>query len=145
MGEATIVKDAISPPIPHVVLPPGSKQVRVRAIDTTTRLACDPGLMMEPAINDNRSFEMQTMCFLLDHQGEQGTEHVLFDCGSRKDFWNSSPHTCNVIATYITGLEVKYGVHEILESSGFNLENLSRYTIISQVGGKGCVRSGNNG
>ncbi|KAH7265764.1 beta-lactamase-like protein [Fusarium solani] len=64
------------------------------------------------------------MCFLLEHKTDLGSEYVLFDCGSRKDFWNGSPQTNKMIASNLVGMQVDHGVDEILASSGFDLASL---------------------
>lgn len=113
-------------PAPHLNLPTSSNTVCVRAIDTTARLVCDARAFVQPGIVGHEKLNMKTMCFLLEHKNEQGdTEHVLFDCGSRKDFWNGSPQTQRMIGGHVPAVEIDYGVDEILTRSGFDLANLS--------------------
>ena len=102
-------------------LPVSSKTVRVQAIDTTTRMSCDANAFVQPQIKNHERLNFKTLCFLLEHDGE----FILFDCGSRKDFWNSSPQTSKMIGSHVPGLEIKSGVDEILVNQGFDLDNLS--------------------
>lgn len=111
------------PPILRVPASPNT--VRVRAIDTTTRMVCNAGTFVEPSIKGHERLNFDTMCFLVDHATDFGTEHVLFDCGARKDYWNSPPSTKKMIGTNIPALEIQYGVDEILTMNGFDLEDLS--------------------
>ncbi|KAK2468907.1 hypothetical protein H9L39_19499 [Fusarium oxysporum f. sp. albedinis] len=113
--------DGIKPEKPPVLeLPASSKTVQVKAIDTTTRMACDARAFVQPQIKNHERLNFRTLCFLLEHDGE----FILFDCGSRKDFWNSSPQTSEMIGAQVPGLEIESGVHEILVEQGFNLDDL---------------------
>ncbi|KAF5617821.1 metallo-beta-lactamase superfamily [Fusarium sp. NRRL 25303] len=105
---------------PVLELPTSSKTIRVKAIDTTTRMACDSRAFVQPQIKNHDRLDFRTLCFLLEHDGE----YVLFDCGARKDFWNSSPHTSEMIGAHVPSLEVESGVDEILVGHGYELDNL---------------------
>ncbi|KAM6510428.1 hypothetical protein FSOLCH5_010868 [Fusarium solani] len=109
-----------SKPAPDLELPSSTRTVRVRAIDTTTQMACDAHAFVQPQIKGHEKLNFKTMCFLIEHEGE----HILFDCGSRKDFWNGSPHTQSMIGGHVPAVEIKYGVDEILTMRGFNLHDL---------------------
>ncbi|RKK10095.1 hypothetical protein BFJ65_g15395 [Fusarium oxysporum f. sp. cepae] len=112
--------DIKSEKAPTLELPSSSKTVRVQAIDTTTRMSCDANAFVQPQIKNHERLNFKTLCFLLEHDGE----FILFDCGSRKDFWNSSPQTSKMIGSHVPGLEIKSGVDEILVNQGFDLDNL---------------------
>ncbi|KAH7150757.1 beta-lactamase-like protein [Fusarium sp. MPI-SDFR-AT-0072] len=112
--------DIKSEKAPTLELPSSSKTVRVKAIDTTTRMSCDANAFVQPQIKNHERLNFKTLCFLLEHDGE----FILFDCGSRKDFWNSSPQTSKMIGSHVPGLEIKSGVDEILVNQGFDLDNL---------------------
>ncbi|KAI8673119.1 Lactamase-B domain-containing protein [Fusarium sp. Ph1] len=111
-------------PFPGLDLPASSATVRVQAVDTTTRMVCNAAVFIQPPIAHHSTLNLNTMCFLLEHKTDLGSEYVLFDCGSRKDFWNGSPQTNKMIASNLVGMQVDHGVDEILASSGFDLENL---------------------
>jgi hypothetical protein len=113
-------------PSPHLHLPASSKTVRVRAIDTTTRMVCDARAFVQPPIAGHEKLNFKTMCFLLEHTTTSGPEYVLFDCGSRKDFWNGSPQTQRMIGGHVPAVQIDKGVDEILTSTGFNLQDLSK-------------------
>lgn len=103
-----------------------SPTVVVRAIDTTARLVCNAEAFVQPLIVGHDKLNMRTMCFLLEHQGPDGLERVLFDCGARKDYWNGSPHSCRMIGGHVPSLEVEMGVDEILVKGGVQLSDLSK-------------------
>ncbi|KAH7118339.1 beta-lactamase-like protein [Dactylonectria macrodidyma] len=111
-------------PAPYLDLPASSKTVRVRAIDTTTRMVCDARAFVQPPIAGHEKLNFKTMCFLLEHTAASGSEHVLFDCGSRKDFWNGSPQTKRMIGGHVPAVQIDKGVDEILTSAGLHLEDL---------------------
>jgi len=118
-----------SKPAPELELPSSTKTVRVRAIDTTTRMACDAYAFVQPQIQGHEKLNFKTMCFLIEHEGE----HILFDCGSRKDFWNGSPHTQSMIGGHVPAVEIEYGVDEILTMQGFGLQDLSMALLLSRL------------
>lgn len=116
-------------PAPQVSLPSSPSTVRVRAIDTTTRMVVDASAFVQPGIKNHEKLNFKTMCFLVEHDGSSGPEHVLFDCGSRKDFWNGSPQAQGMIGDHVPDVQVEHGVDEILAMGGFSLEDLSKWPV----------------
>lgn len=110
---------------PDLDLPLSSKTVRVRAIDTTTRMVCSSDAFVKPVIKGHETLNFKTLAFLVEHDGPSGTDHVLFDAGSRKDFWNGSPKIQAMIKACSPGMEAEFGVEEILVASGLELSKLS--------------------
>ncbi|KAH6964659.1 beta-lactamase-like protein [Fusarium avenaceum] len=109
----------------HLKLPHSNSTVRVHAIDTTTRMVCDARAFVQPAIAGHDKLNFKTMCFLIEHDDPVfGKEYVLFDCGSRKDFWNGSPQTQRMIGGHVPAVDVEFGVDEILTKGGFELQRL---------------------
>lgn len=111
---------------PDLAIPESQHTVRVRAIDTTTRLVCDAHAFVEPPIAGHEKINMKTMCFLLEREGPDGLERVLFDCGSRKEYWEGSPQACRMIGGHVPSLEVEFGVDEILSKGGVPLQSLGK-------------------
>ena len=62
------------------------------------------------------------MCFLLENKKLGKT--VLFDCGSRKDFWNFAPAVQKMLRDIVPGLKVEKNVNEILKEAGVDLKKL---------------------
>lgn len=125
MSSATISPEQA----PNLDVPPSRNTVRVRAIDTTTRMVCSADAFVEPVIKGHETLNFKTLCFLIEHEGPSGTERVLFDAGSRKDFWNGSPKIQKMLVACCPGHEVEYGVDEILVASGLELSKLSMLTL----------------
>ncbi|CAG9984539.1 unnamed protein product [Clonostachys byssicola] len=111
-------------PLPDLNLPKGDQVVNVHAIDTTTTLVCDAFAFIEPTQPGHEKINMKTMCFLLEHKTSEASEYVLFDCGSRKDFWNGSPTASRMIGGHVPSLIVEKGVDEILVEGGLDLSQL---------------------
>ncbi|KAG8163356.1 hypothetical protein KVR01_006653 [Diaporthe batatas] len=109
---------------PELDLPVSSNTVRVRAIDTTTRMVCSSAAFVQPVLKGHETLNFRTLAFLVEHEGPSGTQRVLFDAGSRKDFWNGSPKTQEMIKACAPGMEVEYNVEEILVASGLELTKL---------------------
>lgn len=114
---------------PQVLLPASARTVRVRAIDSESKLVCDADAFVQPTIKGHEKLNFTTICFLIEHAGPDGTEHVLFDCGPPKDYWNAAPNLARQIGCFVPGVEVHRSVDEILTDQGFDLVNLSRSTL----------------
>ncbi|KAJ3496155.1 hypothetical protein NLG97_g2865 [Lecanicillium saksenae] len=112
-------------PAPKVALPPSANTVLVRAIDTESKMVCNANAFVQPTIAGHEKLNFTTMCFLLERPSASGAEYVLFDCGLRKDFWNTTPVIQRKIGSFVPGIDVPRGVDEILTGQGFNLSNLT--------------------
>lgn len=51
-------------------------------------------------------------------------EQLVFDLGTRKDFWNSVPAIADLCDNHVPGLKVEKDVTEILEEGGVKLSDL---------------------
>ncbi|TQV90036.1 Beta-lactamase-like protein [Cordyceps javanica] len=109
---------------PPVALPASASTVIVRAIDAETSIVGSSNVFLQPAITGHDYLNLSTMCFLIEHRTDSGTEYVLFDCGTRKDFWDITPAVHRSIAAWLPGVEVRRSVDEILTDQGFNLSDL---------------------
>lgn len=115
-------------PAPKVILPASDNIVLVRAIDTESKLVCNADAFVQPTIAGHEKLNFTTMCFLIEHEAESGgTEYILFDCGLRKDFWNTTPDIQRKIGSFVPGMDVRRGVDEILVDQGFDLSDLSKF------------------
>ncbi|KAM3549752.1 hypothetical protein MY1884_008587 [Beauveria asiatica] len=121
---ATFEQTAPPRAVPQVTLPWSTSTVTVRAIDAEARMVGNAKLFVQPGIPGHEEINFTTMCFLIEHRTDAGTESILFDCGIRKDFWNIVPWALKHIGTLIAGMDVGHGVDEILTERGFKLSNL---------------------
>jgi glyoxylase-like metal-dependent hydrolase (beta-lactamase superfamily II) len=51
-------------------------------------------------------------------------EQIVFDLGTRKDFWNSVPAIADLCENHVPGLRVEKDVTEILEQGGVKLGDI---------------------
>ncbi|RSM04454.1 hypothetical protein CEP52_006858 [Fusarium oligoseptatum] len=85
---------------PSLVLPPGKVICQVSAVDTTANLAVPSDTLVQPPIPGHELMNFPTIAFLITHHSG---DHVMFDLGTRKDFWNLPPPTAAIIDTKIPG------------------------------------------
>lgn len=109
--------------LPPWQLPAGSATVKVRPINTTTDMQLESIGFFEPVIPGLETFSLTTLAFLLDHPNSG--KKVLFDAGSRKDFWNFPPVVYGLILNAAVGLKVEKNVSEILEEKGIDLRQIN--------------------
>ncbi|KAJ4993265.1 metallo-beta-lactamase superfamily protein [Stagonosporopsis vannaccii] len=104
-------------------LPPSNCSVRVRAIDTKTKMCVASRGFIQPVIPGFEILNLTSITFLIEHTtlGQK----VLFDCGTRKDFENFAPATKRRLNINIKGLYVEKDVHEIVQEAGIPLTELS--------------------
>src|SRR5258706_11484184 len=94
-------------------VPASDSTVTVHAINTTTNMVTPLELLLEPAIAGFENLNLPTFAFLIENKSNGRT--ILFDNGSRKDWWNLAPHVADSIEKGIPGLDIQKNVNEILE------------------------------
>ncbi|KIW31721.1 uncharacterized protein PV07_03321 [Cladophialophora immunda] len=104
-------------------LPTGNAIVKVRAINTTTDMQLASIGFFEPVIPGLETFSLTTLAFLLEHPNSG--KKILFDAGSRKDFWNFPPVVYGLLLEAAVGLKVEKNVSEILEEKGIDLRQIN--------------------
>ena len=109
---------------PGIEIPFSNNCIRVRAVNTTTRMVCDAEAFVQPVVRNHTKLNFPTLCFLLERQTVNGTRYVLYDLGARKDFWNGSPISKSMIGNHVPGLEVEKGVQDVLVEGGIELDHL---------------------
>ena len=103
-------------PHPSLNLPKGDSTVEVHIINTTTDIVLPAGLFVHPVQKGHESLNMPTFAFLVTNK--QLGKTILFDLGSRKDWWNSAPAVYAAIKHGITGLNIPKNINEILKEGG---------------------------
>ncbi|MCJ1281185.1 hypothetical protein MMC26_000503, partial [Xylographa opegraphella] len=109
-------------PLPTESIPPSTSIINIKAINTTADLLCSAEGFVTPIIPGHENLNLPTLCFLLENKSLGRS--VLFDCGSRKDFWNFPPVVKQMLRDIIPGLRVAKGVDEILKEAEYDLEKL---------------------
>ena len=103
-------------PHPSLNLPKGKSTVEVHIINTTTDIVLPAGLFVHPVQKGHEFLNMPTFAFLVTNKRLGKT--ILFDLGSRKDWWNNSPAAYASIKHGITGLNIPKNINEILKEGG---------------------------
>lgn len=109
-------------PAPPLKLPVSNNTVELSIINTTTNLVAPAKSFVQPVIKGHETINMPTFSFMLKHKGLGKT--ILFDIGSRKDWWNFAPTVVNLIKAVIPGLNIAKNVNEILTEGGVNTEDV---------------------
>lgn len=114
--------DIEAQPLPPWELPKADAIVTVRAIDTTTDMCSNAVNFVEPVIPGHEQLNMTTLAFLIEHQSTD--QKVLFDAGSRKDYWNFPPFIFQSLLKASLGLKIEKNVSEILHGGGVDLKDV---------------------
>ena len=107
---------------PGLNLPKSSNTVEISIINTTTNLVAPAKSFVQPIIKGHETINMPTFSFIIKHKGSGKT--ILFDIGSRKDWWNFAPTVNSLIRAVIPGLNIAKGVDEILTEGGVNIQDV---------------------
>jgi len=105
-------------------IPYSTSTINIKAINTTADLLCSAEGFVKPIIKGHENLNLPTMCFLLENK-ELG-KTVLFDCGSRKDFWNFAPIVKKMLRDIIPGLKVDKNLNKVLQEAGVDLGKIGR-------------------
>jgi hypothetical protein len=105
-------------------LPRSPNKVRVRILNTTTSMTVHAKYFVEPLLAGHESFNLTTVGYLIEN--ERLGKKVLFDCGSRKDWWGFPPSVKERLGVIIRGLRVEKDVGEILEEKGVGMGEIGK-------------------
>jgi len=103
-------------------LPTSNVCMQVSIVNTTTDIVCPSSGFVRPVLQGQEYLNLPTAAFHMRHPS--GRE-VMFDLGSRKDYWNFSPVTFGNLQRNCPGLIVKKGIDETLREGGVDLNNIS--------------------
>lgn len=92
-------------PAPNLNCPPSSSTVTVRIIDSTAYVKGNAQIVVEPHIPGHGEVDCPCLSFLIINA--QGSRHVLFDLGVRKDFEQG---LAPVVRKHITGNQPRFKV-----------------------------------
>lgn len=82
MGQDIVAREA-----PGLNIPKSSNTCEISIVDTTTKITCPANTLLEPSIKGHELLNCPTVAFLIRHNGKQ----IMFDLGSKEDWWNVSP------------------------------------------------------
>lgn len=104
---------------PSADIPRSSNTCEVALIDTTTDILVHSLALIQPEIQGHEFLNLPTFAFYIANP--RLGQRVLFDMGSRKDWWNLPPHVVDALNTKgVPGIRVKNGIDEVLSSGGID-------------------------
>ncbi|PLN80406.1 beta-lactamase-like protein [Aspergillus taichungensis] len=104
-------------------LPQSDHTVRVRLVDTTTVMTVDALAFVDPVQKHHEHLNLTDVAFLIEN--DITGERVMFDLGTRKDYWNLPPITLQRGSRILSGLRIDQDVTEVLEGNGVELDTIS--------------------
>ncbi|KAH8808512.1 beta-lactamase-like protein [Xylogone sp. PMI_703] len=107
---------------PDLKIPPSSKTVHVRVIDTTSHIQNIPAnRFFLPDVEGFQYLDCPAYSFLIEHPSGR---NLLFDLGIRKDWENLAPKLANLIKSGGWKVTIQKGVREILEENGVSAKDI---------------------
>ncbi|KAJ5777889.1 hypothetical protein N7520_001135 [Penicillium odoratum] len=106
-------------------IPQSDNIVRVKLLDTTAYFTGKASVFIDPVLPGHETLSFYDLAFLIENDA-QG-KRVMFDLGSRKDYWNFPPAVQRAIGTksLIGGMRIDKDVSEILEEGGVSLKSIN--------------------
>lgn len=117
--------------------PKSDRTVRVRMVDTTTLMTVNTGILIQPVQPGHEILNLTDVAFLIEH--EASNQKVMFDLGTRKDYWNLPPVVRQPFDQAMKAARVDKDVTEILCEKGIELRDIGKnsglypYRFSSQV------------
>ncbi|PWY75018.1 metallo-beta-lactamase superfamily protein [Aspergillus heteromorphus CBS 117.55] len=102
--------------------PKSDRTVRVRMVDTTTLMTIKSQVLIQPVQPGHEILNLTDVAFLVED--EVSGEKVMFDLGTRKDYWNLPAVIRQHLDELIPSLRIDKDVTEILSESGVPLSDI---------------------
>jgi glyoxylase-like metal-dependent hydrolase (beta-lactamase superfamily II) len=100
-------------PAPPLNTPSAANVCDLWVIDAETEIVCDPACLLQPTIPGHTNLNLPTFAFYI--YNPRVDKRVLFDSGTRKDWWNLPPRVVDAVTSRgVLGLHVKNEVYDIL-------------------------------
>lgn len=106
-------------------VPESASTVRVRMLDTTAVMTIKSESFVTPVQPGHELINVTDVAFLIEHQSSG--KKVMFDLGTRKDYWNLPPTIQKRLGDVIPGLGVEKDASEILQQHGVTLDEICKY------------------
>ncbi|KAH7124857.1 beta-lactamase-like protein [Dactylonectria estremocensis] len=104
---------------PTAGIPLSGNTCDVSLIDTTTDLLVKTSALLEPEIQGHEFLNLPTFAFYI--YNPRSDKRLLFDMGSRKDWWNLPPEVVGAIeAKGVPGIRITKDIREILVDGGID-------------------------
>ncbi|KAF6801166.1 metallo-beta-lactamase superfamily protein [Colletotrichum sojae] len=106
-------------------IPASDNVVRVRLIDTTTAMVGQNEAFVQPVVAGHEVINFCSLAFLLENEGKG--KKVMFDLGTRKDYWNLPKAIQQGIlgdGKVIFGMRIDKGIDEVLKEGGVDLKTI---------------------
>ena len=111
--------------MPLPFLPSGQHTVTLRAINAGADLVCATKSFVEPVIDGHETLNLPTLVWLIENN--RTGQKIIFDNGTRKDFWNLAPAAQDVLRLCIPHMHVGTDVPTVLEQAGHVLNEICMY------------------
>ncbi len=108
-------------------LPKSSSVCNLSIIDTTCEITVPLNMLVEPEIPGYQYLNMPDYSFHIKHAAS-GKE-LLFDLGTRFDWWNLPPHIAGIISGHVPGWRVEKDPIDILKDGGVDLNNIESFVL----------------
>lgn len=108
---------------PALHFPRSNSIVQVDIINSTTDIVVPAERVVDQVLKGQENLNLPTYVFLIENKAKG--KSILFDCGSRKDWWNLSPVTSISIKEGIPALNVVKNVSEILAEGGVDTKTIN--------------------
>lgn len=112
---------------PSIGLPKSDSTCDVAILDTSCDMTVAVDLLIEPKIDGHEWLNLPDYSFHITHKASGA--QVLFDLGTRKDWYNSVPHIAELISSRVQGMKVDRDAHEILQEGGVDLSKVKAFIL----------------
>ncbi|PYH95473.1 hypothetical protein BO71DRAFT_440249 [Aspergillus ellipticus CBS 707.79] len=102
--------------------PKSDRTVRVRMVDTTTLMTVWSQVLIQPVQPGHEILNLTDVAFLIEN--EASGQQVMFDLGSRKDYWNLPAVVRQHFDESMASVRVDKDVTEVLSESGISLSDI---------------------
>lgn len=114
-------------PAPSLNIPSSSSTCQLSIINTTCDITVPIPYLVEPNIEGHDWLNLPTYSFHIKH--EKSGKELLFDLGTRADWWNSVPHINDLLSNHVPGLRVKENVLDILPRGNVDVKDIEAFVL----------------
>ncbi|CAO2656065.1 Nn.00g048680.m01.CDS01 [Neocucurbitaria sp. VM-36] len=109
--------------LPSADVPVSSNTCEIHLINTTTNLLCKSSSLVQPVLQGHEFLNLPTFAFYIHNP--RLNKRILFDMGSRKDWWNLPPVVTEAIeAKGVPGIQIDKDISDILSAGGVDPQTI---------------------